>query len=706
MDNSVLDFKIDFNLGNSPKDLEFTDTTKYSNYGISLSKVTGNLKMTSPSSVFYINAGFVSNDFSNPDIDADVSLVKSWIKLPVTSNGEILCGTYKFEYNVKVDYGFKISDIANNKFQTLYTATTQILQSGNKIEIYDSTTGNNGIYTVTSVVKNMLAGITIISVAETIPGGFSSEKVNIIYTTSKTIDCCFVEPIVKIEVKSDCSTSILTSEDLTEYKVSGILPIITRTHTIIYPIDPDTGVSIKPNVVGSTAVLTAGPNIYTGMWTINISSDLVYKLNNWFTVNTTVKGQKYHNVKCSLCMCLFFICYKAVYEKYKSMIGYNVREAERLTGVLLRIVSLYQLYQLAVKCGYDTDYYCTEIKTILNTENCTCDTEANDDVPVEVIPISGGGGGTTVVGSVWYNGTGVPSPSLGSNGDYYLDNATGNVYYLTGGVWTITTNIFGSNGANGSVIFNGTGVPSPTLGNNGDYYIDTATNDLYFNTSGSWNIVGNIQGTAGSVIFNGTGTPSPTLGNNGDYYIDTATNDLYFNTSGSWSIVGNIQGAAGANGVALLHNDVTVESSSATNLEEIIKTYTLSASTMSDGDMIEIETILEVADATPSYPIYYRVRFGGLTGVILNLVTYTNIGNYMGISLKLQIIKVSDTLARVKIFHNNYINSPNIIKEYIINSVVDFTIANDIVITSENTKTVPVIGDVIVRQFTIKLFKL
>ena len=658
MDNSVLDFKIDFNLGNSPKDLEFTDTTKYSNYGISLSKVTGNLKMTSPSSVFYINAGFVSNDFSNPDIDADVSLVKSWIKLPVTSNGEILCGTYKFEYNVKVDYGFKISDIANNKFQTLYTATTQILQSGNKIEIYDSTTGNNGIYTVTSVVKNMLAGITIISVAETIPGSFSSEKVNIIYTTSKTIDCCFVEPIVKIEVKSDCSTSILTSEDLTEYKVSGILPIITRTHTIIYPIDPDTGVSIKPNVVGSTAVLTAGPNIYTGMWTINISSDLVYKLNNWFTVNTTVKGQKYHNVKCSLCMCLFFICYKAVYEKYKSMIGYNAREVERLTGVLLRIVSLYQLYQLAVKCGYDTDYYCTEIKTILNTENCTCDTEANDDVPVEVIPISSGGGGTTVVGSVWYNGTGVPSPSLGSNGDYYLDNATGNVYYLTGGVWTITTNIFGSAGSNGSTILNGSGVPAPTLGTNGDYYIDTATNDLYFNTSGSWNIVGNIQG------------------------------------------------AAGANGVALLHNDVTVESSSATNLEEIIKTYTLSASTMSDGDMIEIETILEVADATPSYPIYYRVRFGGLTGVILNLVTYTNIGNYMGISLKLQIIKVSDTLARVKIFHNNYINSPNIIKEYIINSVVDFTIANDIVITSENTKTVPVIGDVIVRQFTIKLFKL
>lgn len=39
-------------------------------------------------------------------------------------------------------------------------------------------------------------------------------------------------------------------------------------------------------------------------------------------------------------------------------------------------------------------------------------------------------------GSVWYNGSGVPSNTLGVDGDYYLDNATGNVYNKVAGSWT------------------------------------------------------------------------------------------------------------------------------------------------------------------------------------------------------------------------------------------------------------------------------
>jgi hypothetical protein len=660
MNNSVLDFKIDFILNNSPKDLTFEDLTNYAAYGIALSKVTGNLKLTSPSSVFYINAGYVANDFSSPDIDANVSLSKSGIDLPVASNGDVLCGNYKFEYSIKVDYGIVVSSIVNNKFRTSLVGVNALLQTGNKIEIYDSTTGNNGIYTITGVTT---AGVTtMISVAETIVGAFSAEKINIIYNTSKTVDYCFINPVVDIEVQSNCNTSILTSEDLTDYKVNGISPLITRTHTLIYPIDPSTGLPIHANVTGSTAVLTAGANIYTGMWTINISSVLEYSLNTWLTVNTIVQGQTYHKVICSLCLCLFYICYKAVLNKYVSMLGYNAREAERLNGVLTRLNTLVLLYIFATeKCGYDGLNFCEEIKTILNTENCTCDTEANDDVPVEVIPISSGGGGTTVIGSVWYNGTGVPSSSLGSNGDYYLDNATGNIYYLSGGVWAITTNIFGSAGSNGSTILNGSGIPAPTLGTNGDYYIDTASNDLYNLISGTWTVIGNIQGATG---------------------------------------------AAGQDGVALLHNDITTSYSTATNLEEVIKSFTLAAGVMSNGDMIEVETIIGVTLATPSNPLYYRVRFGGLSGNILNLWSYTNNGNYIAVSLKIQIIKISDTSARIKMYHNNYINSPNVLMEQIMNTTVDFTVANDIVITSENTKTIPAIGEITVSQLTVKLFKL
>ena len=39
-------------------------------------------------------------------------------------------------------------------------------------------------------------------------------------------------------------------------------------------------------------------------------------------------------------------------------------------------------------------------------------------------------------GSVWFNGSGVPSGATGANGDYYLDTATGNVYQKVSGSWT------------------------------------------------------------------------------------------------------------------------------------------------------------------------------------------------------------------------------------------------------------------------------
>ena len=38
-------------------------------------------------------------------------------------------------------------------------------------------------------------------------------------------------------------------------------------------------------------------------------------------------------------------------------------------------------------------------------------------------------------GSKWYNGMGLPSNSLGSDGDYYLNDTNGNVYQKAGGSW-------------------------------------------------------------------------------------------------------------------------------------------------------------------------------------------------------------------------------------------------------------------------------
>ena len=59
--------------------------------------------------------------------------------------------------------------------------------------------------------------------------------------------------------------------------------------------------------------------------------------------------------------------------------------------------------------------------------------------------IGGGGGG----GTVWRNGSGAPSNSLGANGDYYLNDDNGDVYKKTAGVYSIVANIEGPQGDQG-----------------------------------------------------------------------------------------------------------------------------------------------------------------------------------------------------------------------------------------------------------------
>ncbi|HUZ42291.1 MAG TPA: pentapeptide repeat-containing protein [Acidimicrobiales bacterium] len=55
-----------------------------------------------------------------------------------------------------------------------------------------------------------------------------------------------------------------------------------------------------------------------------------------------------------------------------------------------------------------------------------------------------------VRGSLWSTGSGAPS-ATGLSGDLYLDTATGNVYELVAGTWTLEANITGPQGPNGVV---------------------------------------------------------------------------------------------------------------------------------------------------------------------------------------------------------------------------------------------------------------
>jgi hypothetical protein len=57
------------------------------------------------------------------------------------------------------------------------------------------------------------------------------------------------------------------------------------------------------------------------------------------------------------------------------------------------------------------------------------------------------------------------------------------------------------------------------------------------------------EGTGASTWFNDAGVPNDSNGNNGDYYLNTTTYDIYTKTSGSWgSPIGNLKGTTGDTG--------------------------------------------------------------------------------------------------------------------------------------------------------------
>lgn len=85
------------------------------------------------------------------------------------------------------------------------------------------------------------------------------------------------------------------------------------------------------------------------------------------------------------------------------------------------------------------------------------------------------------VGSHWLTGAGAPSPMLGEDGDFYLDSTSGDYYEKIGGVWTLEGNLQGPPGPGGSATLTQTltageilgGHRCVTLGSDGlAYYAD------------------------------------------------------------------------------------------------------------------------------------------------------------------------------------------------------------------------------------------
>lgn len=128
-------------------------------------------------------------------------------------------------------------------------------------------------------------------------------------------------------------------------------------------------------------------------------------------------------------------------------------------------------------------------------------------------------------GATWSSGSGAPSG--GNNGDFYLNTANDDVYKKTAGTWSVIANIKGSTGATGATGSTGatgaTGATGPT------------------GATGA-------AGADGKTVLNGVVAPT-TEGVDGDFYIDTATETIYGpKTAGVWGSGTSLIGPTGPAG--------------------------------------------------------------------------------------------------------------------------------------------------------------
>lgn len=185
---------------------------------------------------------------------------------------------------------------------------------------------------------------------------------------------------------------------------------------------------------------------------------------------------------------------------------------------------------------------------------------ANQDVYLKASGLWGlignlAGNGADGVGSTLLADTGAPDNGLGEDGFFYLDRDNGNFYEKVAGIWNLRGSLLLPTPGPGQTIGSSEGVPDNGNGEDGDYCRDVLTQDVYFKAAGTWSKIGSwedVEIPATSIFMSGTGAPSDLVGEDGNYYLDSETQELYQKDLGTWTLVGSW--AASASGPFVVGN--------------------------------------------------------------------------------------------------------------------------------------------------------
>lgn len=249
--------------------------------------------------------------------------------------------------------------------------------------------------------------------------------------------------------------------------------------------------------------------------------------------------------------------------------------------------------------------------------------------PQGVQGVAGNDGADGADGSTVRSGTTVPSAGLGNDGDFYIRTTTNEKYGpKTGGAWGAPVSLIGPQGAVGPQGDTGPQGPQGDTGATGDQGpqgIQGATGP-----AGS-------DGADGRTVLNGTGAPGAGLGAEGDFYVQTDTDQIYGPKSGgAWGaatdLVGPIgpQGAVGPQGPAGQDGDAQ-EALDAADEAEISAAIALDASKRPNVHFVSLNGIaVDGTDAFAALKAFLEtphlehrtIVFDGVVGMVpLSIIT-------------------------------------------------------------------------------------
>ena len=384
----VLDIKTTFRLDLSTEKFYFEDITPYLAESISFSDIQGSFKVIDPTGAVI---------YDNPDI-IDVSDLRTAAITGVNQGSKTFTIEYDRDFKLAVDTPFEVFDsTGNNGFYTLVSFTVVAGESVITVAetIPDATVDGEMYYKIFPPVEvpkdaagNLLVGIYSITYTILNSGGAQDGT----YSVTKTFDFCYEEPTINISQAVSCSSSSLTSNDLTDYSsgTNTINETVTRVHTIVPP--AGSGLS---NTVGSTVTLVASP-ISTKTWATTIVTTVLLEYVNQFFIQDELSGSKEIVVNCEESLCDAYCCIALLESDYRAALTTNLSLADTLYEKLLEISIYMTLFTTALSCGRteDATAFLNRILAIGNCQpGCSCDSPD----PILIVAIGGATGAISVV---------------------------------------------------------------------------------------------------------------------------------------------------------------------------------------------------------------------------------------------------------------------------------------------------------------------